>query len=83
MLKKLKEKNIYGVQFRSRKDPEGDCLVFYDNLPHIPRIKNNFIGCGLSGFFREFQAVSNEIGNFLDRRLLVVVRQDHRVLLFL
>lgn len=41
---KLKDKNIYGVQFRSRKDSEGDCLVFYDNLPHIPKIKNNFIG---------------------------------------
>ncbi|MEW6074813.1 MAG: hypothetical protein AB1530_00740 [Candidatus Omnitrophota bacterium] len=38
-MKELNNKKIYGVKFKSRKDPEGDCIVFYDNLPHRSIIK--------------------------------------------
>ena len=40
---KLKEKNIFGVIYRSRQDSEGDCIVFYDNLPHVSKIYASFV----------------------------------------
>jgi len=30
--KKLEEKRIYGVRYRSRRDPTGHCIVLYDTL---------------------------------------------------
>lgn len=39
-VQKLKNKRLHGIKFRSRKDPEGDCIVFYDNLPHLSIMRN-------------------------------------------